>query len=336
MAIVITHKDDLEQFVADNIVEFNDHPTRFTAKNLINAFPNEFREADPQYTQTDITPYLSKKFKEYAQNNPNELSADMRDIEGNSKAAIEREIKSYANSKVFAWKDVRNYYEDMILNSVKKTYFTNTGFKDLVFNDVLSFHEYSDDDINDTELTYIKKSLGHLLDDSLFLGLTNGFVRNMTSINTGVMVANEGDAAQFIFLARAILAGFMCANVDVRSCRYDAFIDYNGRLLRVQIKGILSDISSTTQPSIALKDRDRGGAGIDPTAARNRGKFISSKDCDIYAAVDKRFGICYLIPTTKIDEWVDAGRESVPLTELSEYKENWNIISEVGEALEEQ
>lgn len=137
-----------------------------------------------------------------------------------------------------------------------------------------------------------------LLEKSLYIGLSNGYTRNLTDINTGTKVANEGDSAQFLFLARGILAGFNCSNVDVRSSRYDAIIDYAGHLLRIQIKGISSD-------SIAFKDRDRGGAGIDTKDERNKGKVISSEDCDIYVAVDKLFGICYIIPAYEIDEYVE-------------------------------
>jgi hypothetical protein len=95
------------------------------------------------------------------------------------------------------------------------------------------------------------------------------------------MTANAGDSAEFIFVARAILAGFNCSSVDVRSSRYDAIIDYNKKLLRVQIKGI------STGNSISFKDRDRGGQGIDHTHERNLGQRITSVDCDIYVAVDK-------------------------------------------------
>lgn len=75
-------------------------------------------------------------------------------------------------------------------------------------------------------------------------------------------------------------AGFNASSVDVRSSRYDAIVDYNGTLLRIQIKGITGGL-------ISFKDRDRGGQGIDYKHQSNQGKRITSKDCDIYAAVDK-------------------------------------------------
>lgn len=125
--------------------------------------------------------------------------------------------------------------------------------------------------------------------------MTNGFSNNINHINSGIMTANAGDSAEFIFVARAILAGFNCSSVDVRSSRYDAIIDFNDKLLRVQIKGISSG------NIISFKDRDRGGQGIDHKHESNIGKRITSKDCDIYVAVDKQVGICYIIPM----EWAD-------------------------------
>ncbi|EAI8238366.1 hypothetical protein CT045_06725 [Campylobacter upsaliensis] len=110
-----------------------------------------------------------------------------------------------------------------------------------------------------------------------------------------------------------------CESVDVRSSRYDAIVDYNGTLLRIQIKGITGGL-------ISFKDRDRGGQGIDYKHQSNQGKRITSKDCDIYAAVDKQVGICYLIPMSFADSLNDKECEKVRLEQISLYKENWDII----------
>ena len=152
--------------------------------------------------------------------------------------------------------------------------------------------------------------------------MSNGFPENLNSIQSGIMTANAGDSAEFIFVARAILAGFNCSSVDVRSSRYDAIIDYNNRLLRVQIKGI------STGNSISFKDRDRGGQGIDHKHETNIGKRITSKDCDIYVAVDKQVGICYIIPMEFADNLSDEDCKRVKLKDIESYKENWNIIKE--------
>lgn len=169
---------------------------------------------------------------------------------------------------------------------------------------------------------FIKTKLKHIIAKSLYIAMTNGFPVNINNVKSGIMTANAGDSAEFIFVARAILAGFNCSSVDVRSSRYDAIIDYDNKLLRVQIKGI------STGNNISFKDRDRGGQGIDHKHETNIGQRITAKDCDIYVAVDKQVGICYIIPMSFADRLSDDQCKRVKLNEIEEYKENWNIIKE--------
>lgn len=173
------------------------------------------------------------------------------------------------------------------------------------------------------EFKFIKTDLKKIIEKSLYIAMTNGFSNNINHINSGIMTANAGDSAEFIFVARAILAGFNCSSVDVRSSRYDAIIDFNNKLLRVQIKGISSG------NIISFKDRDRGGQGIDHKHESNIGKRITSKDCDIYVAVDKQVGICYIIPMEWADKLSDEKCKNIKLSEVLEYKENWNIIKDM-------
>ena len=170
---------------------------------------------------------------------------------------------------------------------------------------------------------FIKTDLKKIIEKSLFIAMTNGFTTNINHINSGIMTANAGDSAEFIFVARAILAGFNCSSVDVRSSRYDAIIDYNNKLLRVQIKGI------STGNTISFKDRDRGGQGIDHHHQRNIGQRITNKDCDIYVAVDKQVGICYIIPMSWADKLSDEECKNVNLKKVIAYKENWDIVKEL-------
>lgn len=80
---------------------------------------------------------------------------------------------------------------------------------------------------------FIKSDMKKIIEKALYIATTNGFSTNINHIESGVMTANAGDSAEFIFVARAILAGFNCSSVDVRSSRYDAIIDFNDILLRV-------------------------------------------------------------------------------------------------------
>ena len=75
-----------------------------------------------------------------------------------------------------------------------------------------------------------------------------------------------------MFIARAIIAGFSCAKVDIRTSRYDVIVDYQSKLIRIQIKGI------TQGTSISFWARPRGGQGIDSTHERNLATRITQKD----------------------------------------------------------
>lgn len=208
----------------------------------------------------------------------------------------------------------------------KTTFFKNISEKidltELSKLNIENIEKLLDSDELKQEFKFIKTDLKKIIEKTLYIALNNGFISNINSVNTGIMTANAGDSAEFIFVARAILAGFNCSSVDVRSSRYDAIIDYNNNLLRVQIKGI------STGNSISFKDRDRGGQGIDHKHTTNIGQRITSKDCDIYVAVDRQVGICYIIPMSWADALSDKEYKTVNLKKIDDFKENWNIIKE--------
>ncbi|KAF2516807.1 hypothetical protein EYY60_01125 [Flavobacterium zhairuonense] len=231
---------------------------------------------------------------------------------------IKARIVEIANQHYITKSDLQSFYDDIL----QRKLITEIS-KDDFINNSLNFIQNSIP--NSYHFGYTKTSLKKILEKQYDFIFSNGFPTNLLNINTGVMTANAGDSAQFLFLARAILAGYNCSNVDVRSSRYDAVVDFNNVLLRLQIKGVSSS------NAISFKDRDRGGQGIDHTHITNKGKRITSADCDIYVAVDKEVGICYLIPMNYVDNLDESQITSINLNSLKQYKENWNIIAEVAE-----
>ena len=328
--INLANRTVLEDFVQDNIDAYNNRPGDFSAKNLKIEIQSQLGlDEEAEFTESEIGIYLAEKLRGLLKNaiRKDALDIMLNALTGN-KATINSGLLSIANAEILAYSDLKKYYESIILKRIQITYQTSDDFKIDVFSRLLEYNTHATvvNQSTQYQLDYIKKDLKGSVDKALYLALANGFTNKQIDVNTGTKVANEGDSAQFLFLARAVLAGYTCSNVDVRSSRYDAVIDYEGHLLRVQIKGI----SGT---SIALKDRDRGGAGIDPTARRNQGRVISSADADLYVAVDKQFGICYIIPTIDIDAWVAIGTRTVAVSRLGEYKENWEKISETAHRL---
>lgn len=232
------------------------------------------------------------------------------------KSKIDKIAKKYGITKTELTKFYINYFFKKISLQI--------SLQDLSLANLDFIEDKLNDDESKKEFNFIKTDLKKIIEKSLYIAMTNGFSANLNHIESGVMTANAGDSAEFIFVARAILAGFNCSSVDVRSSRYDAIIDYEGTLLRVQIKGI------STGNTISFKDRDRGGQGIDHTHERNIGKRITSKDCDIYVAVDKQVGICYIIPMSWADSLSDKDCKNVKLVEIESYKENWDIVKQTA------
>ncbi len=214
------------------------------------------------------------------------------------------ELKKYYQTKFFS-----NIAEAVNLNNLSKL-------------NIEEIEKFLDSETLKNEFKFIKTDLKKIIEKSLYIAMTNGFSNNINHVKSGVMTANAGDSAEFIFVARAILAGFNCSSVDVRSSRYDAIIDYNDKLLRVQIKGISS------ANFISFKDRDRGGQGIDHKHETNIGQRITSKDCDVYVAVDKQVGICYIVPMSWADSLSNDKCKNIKLSEVTQYKENWDIIKQ--------
>ena len=303
MPINFDHVDDLELFVSDNI-------------NLINNKITSFRKsADPRlkFDDIDIKRFLNEKLLNNIKNDPNYRQNLLTAF--SEKDFKKKNIAEIAIENGLYKKHLEAFYESYYFDKLKTIDINSlsTEVTSIILNKV---------HLEGKEKNYIKSGLNNILKKTLFLTTQNGFLSNINNNETGVMDANAGDSAQFLFLSRAILAGYNCSNVDVRSSRYDAVIDFNGHLFRVQVKGISN--GSTAQ----FKDRDRGGRGIDHNNERNKGDRITSADCDIYVAVDKQVGICYIIPTSKIDEW---DCDSKPIKDLQHYKENWKIIDSLLE-----
>ena len=296
---------DIEEFVKENIEEIN--------KSISNFKESRKRE----YNDVEIKKYLRTKIFDELYVNPNNTEKIIEEFStiGFKKSKIDYLANKYIYYKNDLLKLIETYTFSLFNNEVLKN---EDKIISIIINDIFSLVNMSS-----VQKNYIKNDFEKIMRKSLFISTKNGFPTNIINIESGVMTANAGDSAQFLFLSRAILAGYNASNVDVRSSRYDTIIDFKGRLLKIQVKGISSDI-------VSFKDRDRGGQGIDYRHERNRGKRITSKDCDIYVAVDKQIGICYLIPMYIIDTWPDEKIISVKTSELIEYRENWQVIDKMA------
>lgn len=297
--------DDLETFVKNNIVAFTAQPSRFQ-KNKLNQLANGIVKKDvPLYYSQDIERYLKEQFDKL---DVNQLDAIFKCYESGKNL---NEISKYYAVELITHKNsIEAYLIHESFNKLKNCISDENEIVDKIA-DVFS---------SVTNIDRIRTDLKKIISRFLPLILSNGFPDNITNVDSGIMVANAGDSAQFIFIARAILAGFDSSNVDVRSSRYDCIVEYKGKIFRIQVKGI-------SQEKVYYKDRDRGGAGNDYKNVRNIGRRITSNDCDIYAAVDKKTGIVYLIPIKHLEDNEDKDSESIQ--DIIKYRENWKIFSEL-------
>lgn len=295
----------IEEFVKENIEEINHSIGSFKVQK------------GREYSDIDIKQYLKSKIFDELYMNPNQLEQILEEF---SKYDFKKtKVEILANKYI--------YYKSDLFKLIKQLFFAELNLQvekndEIIINHLMK-NIFETIDMDERKQKYVSRDLRRVLSKSLFIATTNGFPVNIINVESGTMTANAGDSAQFLFLSRAILAGYNASNVDVRSSKYDTIIDYKGKLLKVQVKGISSDI-------ISFKDRDRGGQGIDHNHERNKGKRITSKDCDIYVAVDKQVGICYLIPMNVIDTWPDEKINAVKTSELLVYKENWKVIDNMA------
>ncbi len=294
---------ELDDFVKEHIVEINAKITDFK------------KDKGREFNDVDIKNNLQNKLKNDIKN-PEVKLALLSALKNQN--YVKAKIENIANEFVYYEPHLKEFYEYTIFSNI---------FKELNINDltdILIEDINRNEAINKNEFKFIQNDLKKLITKSLYVASQGGFSSDLQSSDMGLRVANEGDSAQFLFIARAILAGFNCSNVDVRSSRYDAIIDYNSTLLRIQIKGI------TDSSNISFFDRDRGGLGIDYTHERNKGKRITKEDCDIYVAVDKQVGICYIVPMSFTDNLNDEDAKKVKLEDIEIYKENWKVVYEVA------
>ena len=298
------HKENICEFIQDNIAQIN---------NNIGSFDNNAcKNAKLKFDATDIKKELHDRFLHQIESDASFREELWREFE--EKNFVKSKIKEIAIDTGYYHKDLEMFYRSELLSELETI--ADRRMSKNVIDTILNSTHYSNE-----KKKYIKSIIAPCIEKALYIALKNGFSLNLNNVEEGVMTANAGDSAQFLFLARAILAGYNCSNVDVRSSRYDAIIDYKTKLFKVQIKGI----SGTT---ISFKDRDRGGRGIDTENERNQGKRITLEDCDIYAAVDKQMGICYIIPMKDADPTVWP-KDTMTLKEAEKYRENWNIIADL-------
>lgn len=146
------------------------------------------------------------------------------------------------------------------------------------------------------------------------------WIKNTTGISLGEFRTVNGNADELIAIGRCIKAGFACSKVEITNGKYDAVIDlgHGGQLIRVQIKG-------TSNGILGFEGGGRSGQQINRAVAQ-RNYIYTKDDCDLILGLDSNNGDCYLIPIENVQSM---GRTK-NLRNLSEFKENWDILKNMS------
>ena len=139
--------------------------------------------------------------------------------------------------------------------------------------------------------------------------------KNITSIEDGKYRSLNGAADENVFIGKASKAGFFCFFKVWRDMPYDAVLDHEGILYRVEVKG-----SSTGK--FDLTRGGRSGAQIN-RAAESRKRRIERIDCDFVVCVDSGNGDCYVLPVDILDI---VKRNNLSDKFLAPFKEKWKLF----------
>lgn len=140
--------------------------------------------------------------------------------------------------------------------------------------------------------------------------------KNITRLYaSGTFRSLNGAADENVFIGKASKAGFFCFFKVWRDMPYDAVLDYEHILYRIEVKGSSSGIYDLTRGG-------RSGAQIDRDAEK-RTRRITREDCDFVVCVDSNNGDCFIVPVDIIDI---TERQTFRTGALEPFKEKWKLF----------
>jgi hypothetical protein len=139
---------------------------------------------------------------------------------------------------------------------------------------------------------------------------------NIADLPKGSYRSIAGYASESLVVGRAMLCGYIIFVKAWRDSKYDAVLDHDGTLYRIEIK------QSSKIESLSVTSGGRSGEQISRDAA-SREEIVSTKDCDFLIGVHSMSGVCWVIPVEVIGI---IGRKSINFALLESFKEKWGIF----------
>ena len=139
---------------------------------------------------------------------------------------------------------------------------------------------------------------------------------NIAKMTDGSFRSIAGYASESLVVGRAMLCGYIIFVKAWRDSKYDAVLDANGSLFRIEIKGTSGD------KTISTSSGARSGEQISRDA-ESRERPLSKIDCDWLIATTSMDSHCWIIPIEFIEI---LGLLSISLSDLEKFKEKWDIF----------
>ena len=144
--------------------------------------------------------------------------------------------------------------------------------------------------------------------------------KNLANLDGGIYRSILGYAGESIAIGRALVCGYNLFFKAWRDAKYDAVLDSNNNLFRVEIKQTSGDSSLT------LTSGGRGGKQIKDEVKKgdeSREKVLSTDDCDFVIGVQSLRGNCWIIPVELLEI---LGKKSITISQLSIFEEKWKVF----------
>ena len=139
-------------------------------------------------------------------------------------------------------------------------------------------------------------------------------ITGVETVKKGTFRSLNGASDENIFIGRASKAGFYCFFKVWRDMPYDAVLDYERILYRVEVKGSSNSKFNVTRGT-------RSGKQIRKGTSRTR--VLSREDCDFVVGIDSNTGDCYIIPEDIVQI---IGNANLSYKTLKNYKEKWKLL----------
>ena len=139
---------------------------------------------------------------------------------------------------------------------------------------------------------------------------------NIAKMTEGSFRSIAGYASESLVVGRAMLCGYIIFVKAWRDSKYDAVLDANGTLFRIEIKGTSGD------KNISTSSGGRAGEQISRDV-KSRERPLSKVDCDWLIATTSMDSQCWVIPIEFIEI---LGLMNISLANLDQFKEKWSIF----------